>query len=178
MGYVYLVTNTINGKQYVGKTIKSIAKRWDDHCHASNRGSKLLFHTAIRKYGSDVFVIKEVYESSNEDDLLLFEIDLITKLETNISGYNMTSGGEGTGGRILSKISKSKISSAAKRSWQKNRSGHKMSEEAKKNISEAMRKSWAGRKDRSRKGKPVSEETKRKISEAMKTSWEKRKSKN
>ena len=45
---VYIVTNVMNGKQYVGLT-KSLEKRWD--AHRRSNGSAPALHAAIKKYG-------------------------------------------------------------------------------------------------------------------------------
>lgn len=36
MGYIYKITNNINGKMYVGKTERSINKRFSEHIYQSN----------------------------------------------------------------------------------------------------------------------------------------------
>ena len=37
MAYIYLITNTINNKVYVGKTELSIGKRFQEHIHDSKK---------------------------------------------------------------------------------------------------------------------------------------------
>ena len=50
-GVVYLITNTVNGKVYVGQTINGLSKRWKGHKNDVRNGSQNPLHRAIRKYG-------------------------------------------------------------------------------------------------------------------------------
>ena len=50
IGYIYLITNKINGKKYVGKTTTSIEERWREHCKPCN-GIRSGIDGAIQKYG-------------------------------------------------------------------------------------------------------------------------------
>lgn len=95
-GYIYLITNLVNGKLYVGCTRVSIARRWAQHCSAARKGSSLAIHRAIRKYGVDNFKI-EVLEVANTIELMLSaEIRWITSHNCIVpNGYNLTMGGEG-----------------------------------------------------------------------------------
>lgn len=104
-GIVYIVTNNINNKQYVGKTTADPVKYWNMHKSRAATGvNKVLYH-AMRKYGNDNFdfkIFKEIdfttLEELNEE-LNSLEIKTIAKLNTLIpNGYNVTIGGDGAKG--------------------------------------------------------------------------------
>jgi group I intron endonuclease len=97
IGYVYRITNTVNGKKYVGCTKLTIALRWARHKSAARRGSSYAIHRAIRKYGHENFILDmlETVEGTHAD-LMAAEIQQIA-LHKCIAplGYNITRGGEG-----------------------------------------------------------------------------------
>lgn len=99
MGYIYCITNKINGKQYVGKTENTIDERWREHCNDYQREhcEKRPLYDAMLKYGIDNFEIKEL-EYLKEGGKLLSdrEIYWIKKLDTYHKGYNATKGGDGS----------------------------------------------------------------------------------
>ena len=87
---IYLLTNKINGKQYVGQAI-DIHKRIKGHIY----DQKLHIDKAIKKYGIDNFYIDVIVECS-EDMLDVWERDMIALYDTYNSntGYNHTEGGD------------------------------------------------------------------------------------
>ena len=88
---VYLVTNKVNGKQYVGQTIRPLLERWRDHCRL-DKGN--YFHRAIQKYGSDNFEIRVIDTATSGEELDEKEIYWIKKLDTLVPhGYNIKPGG-------------------------------------------------------------------------------------
>ena len=147
MGVIYCATNTINGKQYVGKSILSIESRKSSHISQSSKDSRILFHRAIRKYGTEAFewsILKECDATFDDDDLSLFECYFIRKLKTKVpNGYNLTDGGEGQSGWVPTEEIRQKMRIA--------HTGLKASDRARAN----MRKAQAG--------KTVSEATKIKM---------------
>lgn len=94
IGFLYIITNKINGKQYVGKTYMELSKRIAIHTQDSKRYPNRPLYRAINKYGEENFIYVEVgrYE---EGSLEKEEIWLINKLDTYKNGYNATLGGDG-----------------------------------------------------------------------------------
>lgn len=96
MAYIYKITNQINGKIYIGKTLKDISSRWKEHCRTAKKAccEKRPLYMAINKYGIENFKIEQVEECA---DTILNEreqywIDYYHSFKT---GYNMTKGGDG-----------------------------------------------------------------------------------
>lgn len=96
VGYVYLVTNLINGKEYVGQTRTSVEHRWAQHRLRSKCGRSAL-HAAMRRYGVENFridVLARVYGC--RDDLLKAEAHQVRERQSLAPiGYNLMPGGEG-----------------------------------------------------------------------------------
>lgn len=96
MGHIYKITNTVNGKVYVGKTTLGVQKRWETHLKESkkNRSYRSSLYDAISKYGVDKFVI-ETLEICPNDALDDRERFWIKHFDSYINGYNLTVGGDG-----------------------------------------------------------------------------------
>ena len=96
MGYIYKITNLINGKEYIGKTSYSIPQRWKIHLKDYKRETEenRPLYRAMNKYGIDNFVIKEIEECS-EKILSERESYWIDYYNTFHNGYNATRGGDG-----------------------------------------------------------------------------------
>ena len=96
MSYIYVITNKINGKQYVGKTNNTVQERWKEHCTDSKkfRCNKRPLYDAMNKYGIENFSI-QILEKCSWEEASLKEIYWIGKLDTYQNGYNATLGGDG-----------------------------------------------------------------------------------
>lgn len=96
-GIIYCITNKINGKKYVGKTMLSIEERWKQHLRDGKKEfvQKRPLYSAFKKYGSENFEI-QLLEEVPADILNERECYWIATLDTYSNGYNATTGGDGT----------------------------------------------------------------------------------
>lgn len=94
MGYIYMITNDINNKKYIGQTINNVQARFTQHKIDARNDSQLHFHRAIRKYGESHFQISIIEECEN-DILNDREKYWINYYDSYNKGYNSTLGGDG-----------------------------------------------------------------------------------
>ena len=94
-GFIYKITNTINGKSYIGQTIQNVKERFYQHCatKCSKAVSNMAIHRAIKKYGKSNFIV-EVIEEINSANLNDRERYWIKYYNSYNNGYNSTKGGQ------------------------------------------------------------------------------------
>ena len=151
MKCIYVRTNLVNGKQYVGQTndFKQREKDWKTvSLYAGD-----LINKARKKYGLENWKVDILRECETQEELNKWEMYYIKSLNTKKpNGYNLTDGGGGLSGLIFTDEHKRKLSESRK--------GKSLSKETRRKISEAnigKRGYW--------KDKTFSEEHKRKLSE-------------
>ena len=90
-GVIYLVTNLVNGKHYVGQS-RSHKKRWSRHKHGSGN---LHLDASVQKYGIGNFRFEIVYECDSLWELNIAEIEFIAAFKSTDRryGYNLDPGG-------------------------------------------------------------------------------------
>lgn len=90
LGYIYLITNKINGQQYVGQTSRDIETRFSEHCFDDRSKSKI--HLAIKEFGWQNFKVEQL-EAVPLAKLDERESYWIEQLQTRVNGYNVAKGG-------------------------------------------------------------------------------------
>lgn len=116
MALIYKFTNKINGQAYIGKTIRPLYVRYNEHrrdCKKylkDGKNNNIPLYNAVGSYGGWHNFTLEIIEK----DIPLEEIDkkeqyYISLYNTYNDGYNATLGGEG--GRTSSKLNDDAVSS-------------------------------------------------------------------
>ena len=174
MGSIYRITNSVNGKAYIGQT-RHDAEKTRISKHFTGNGNRII-KRAIEKYGKENFTYEILHDGIIPEFLDTLEKEAIEEFNTLAPhGYNLTTGGEG-GSRskeTCRKISKARegkkrapFSEEHRRNISEAKKGKKrapFSEEHRRNISEGKKG-----KNRKKRGSP-SEEHRRNISEAKET---------
>jgi len=130
---VYLITNRVNHKKYVGVTKRGYRCRFREHISSAKCGSNNLLHCAIRKYGESNFSVELIKSNVSTDDIGNVEqyyIEYYNSYYKNRCGYNMTIGGNGTIGYVFTDEVKKRMSKA--------NSGRKYTTERNERIRVAM----------------------------------------
>lgn len=94
---IYLITNKVNGKYYIGKTTGTLKDRWKCHkCNAKTR-PRVPINFAIALYGAESFTMETISTHKTIEELNQAEIEAIKKWKSNDKrfGYNLTPGGDG-----------------------------------------------------------------------------------
>lgn len=162
--YIYKITNLINNKPYIGKTGKTLEKRWKEHYYEARRWQKCTdtgtafgynsrLYPAMAKYGYENFKIQLLEEVSSIKEMNQREQDWIDFYDSRNTGYNIAAGGHGGfflgckhTPEALEKLriasTGRKLSPEARASAANNRRGKKVSAEGR----ERMRQAKLGKK--------------------------------
>jgi group I intron endonuclease len=111
MFYIYCIFNNLNGKIYIGKS-KNPNKRWFRHittAFSKKAKDKFAIHLAIKKYNLNNFTFSILQSFNKEKDCFNAEIYWIKYFNSKEFGYNLTDGGEGCSGKIISEKTRTKI---------------------------------------------------------------------
>ncbi len=156
--FLYIITNKVNRKQYIGWTGRTPKQRLARHFCESRRGkTKSRLYKAIRKYGTENFLIAPLLLCASIKYVKQMEIAAIQNYDTLRNGYNSTIGGDGVSGYHYTKEQR-KTRSINTKKWRAEQRKRKPPKSPKKR---AKLGSWC-------KGIPKSDETKKKLSNKLK----------
>ncbi len=143
--FIYLITNLVNGKYYVGQTARSVQERFSGHCLHSRQGSAMRIHAAMRKHGTSNFIVEQLACAEEQKQTDLLERLWIASLDSrNFSvGYNASPGGD-----ARSKESAAKASAKMRGVLNPN-FGKTMSEEQRLKISASRKNKGTGKRPES-----------------------------
>lgn len=110
MATIYKITNKLNNSCYIGKTVRPVKFRWQQHkrsyqyCKQQNITTIPLYN-AFNAYGIDNFIFEIVEDNIPNEDINNKEKYYIQFFHSKVKdgGYNVTGGGDG--GRSWSKLS-------------------------------------------------------------------------
>lgn len=169
---IYLITNIITGKKYIGQTTRTLEQRLKEHKREGN-----ILHRAISKYGISNFKAEELKRCSSINELNDSETELIKEYNTLVpNGYNLDSGGLNKTMHSESKIKMSlakkgrklhenSIKTQFKKSHIPANKGRKHSQESKNK----MRKARLGKKNSPKFGLIIAESNRRRKGTKYKT---------
>lgn len=199
---VYVITNTSNGKVYVGSAV-NVRRRWGEHRRTLRLGShhSRTLQRAWMKYGEQSFHLHVVCVLTDKTGLVICEQSWLDKLRPfdPSRGYNINPTAQSRLGAKWTPERRAEFSASRKgfckgktlthehkQALMNGRNAAGFSEETRRKMSEAARararpplseetKRKIGEANRGRKLPPVAESTRAKLSAAAKVDWQKRK---
>lgn len=154
--------NQVTGKCYVGKTTGTLEKRFKGHIRTAKSGKGFYLHASIRQHGEKNF-IPSILEECHIDQLDVRERYWIEFLGAHVTGYNLTTGGEGASGYKHSDECRDRMRD---HHWSRTGTytpvGRKLNESTRAAISEAL-VSYYQTHDHPAAGQPVDEQVRAKI---------------
>ena len=155
---IYVHTNKVNGKKYVGQTRTSLEWRWQQHVFdaLNDKPGCRVFNAAIRKYGPDNFEHEVVETVFSIEDANAAEVVWIAKLNSRVpNGYNLKPGGNVKGD--LHPETRTKLSASSRAAQLRipadirhEQAVARMAKKTPEEKSQAASKAWASRSQESR----------------------------
>ena len=91
---IYKIQNKVNGKIYIGQTIRTLKQRMSQHLSPNKNKSISAIDGALKKYGIDNFEITIIDYAKSIDELNAKEIYWIGYYKSlSPNGYNLELGG-------------------------------------------------------------------------------------
>ncbi|MEP3349609.1 MAG: GIY-YIG nuclease family protein [Marinomonas sp.] len=75
---VFKITNNISGKHYIGTSFNSGFQRFEQYVEATKEGLDFPLYNDIRESGIEAFIVEELFETSDKQELYELETDYIS----------------------------------------------------------------------------------------------------
>lgn len=96
--YIYIITNEVNNKRYIGKSVYPIESRFKRHIKNATKGGQTKLYYEMRELGIVNFKV-DLLEETTEELINEREIYYISKLKPELNGTPGGDGGSTTAGR-------------------------------------------------------------------------------
>lgn len=162
--FIYLLRHRASGKEYIGKTVKSLRMRLYGHKSRAMAGADYPISRAIREHGVEVFDMVLLATAESHDELWRLEQHYIEERQTLVpNGFNLVRGGKGNYGWTPSEATRRRISEAmiGRVGWNK---GLAMSEEVRRAMSLTRKGKPQTAAQKEARGKAMTDEVRAKIS--------------
>jgi predicted GIY-YIG superfamily endonuclease len=117
MGYLYAIDSP-SGKRYIGITADTLGSRWRAHRAHAKRSDEGALQKAIRKYGASAMRVKPLVIANDYEYLKELERKAIAAFRCKVPhGYNMTDGGDGVLGVIVTEEGRKRRCDAQQKSF-------------------------------------------------------------
>ena len=67
---IYMIENILNGKFYIGKTVKPVQERFKRHIQCAKKRVNCKLYDAMNHYGIDKFVVHVIEDNIQSEDIL------------------------------------------------------------------------------------------------------------
>ncbi|EOP36183.1 GIY-YIG nuclease family protein [Bacillus cereus] len=116
-GVIYKIENSVNGKVYIGQTIKDVHRRLKTHISSLRGGYHInkYLQKAFNKYGEENFK-SEIIEKCTIEELDAKEIQWISYYKNTGMSYNIEGGGNLR--KVIADETRKKLSISGKKSYQ------------------------------------------------------------
>ena len=84
---IYKITNTLNGKVYIGQTSLTIEERFNNHIKKARIYTNRYLYDAMNHYGYEKFIIEKIEDCINRVDMDSKEKYWIQHYKSNDSNY-------------------------------------------------------------------------------------------
>lgn len=93
--FIYVIRHKASGREYIGKTVRSLSQRWACHRSSAKHGEPSALYNAMRAEGVEAFEMELLATAASDVELDALEKRFIIERHTRTPhGYNICAGGQ------------------------------------------------------------------------------------